>query len=162
MFSYCIIPASLTTIIWTDFFPTLKKKMKIDHDHTIFLDSHKEHWPSQYSCTCVRTLQDMDGKSNMKNKKAVLSGSKDSSSWMAHCLGASNKWSTAQSCPERLYSLCVWKPSRLNWITPSRIWSDIIAGSAWVRDWTPWGYNLNYPMIRDVILWSMSPCLVKV
>lgn len=107
MFSYCIIPASLTTIIWTDFFLTLKKKMKIDHDHTIFLDSHKEHWPSQYSCTCVRTLQDIDGKSNMKNKKAVLSGSKDSSSWMAHCLGASNKWSTAQSCPERLYSLCL-------------------------------------------------------
>lgn len=69
--------------------------MKVDHDHAIFLDSHKEHCLSQYSCICVRTLQDMDGKSNVKNKKAVLAGSKGSGSWTALCLGASNKWSTA-------------------------------------------------------------------
>lgn len=136
-------------------FLTLKKKMNADNDHVIFLDSDKEHCLSQYSCICVRTLQDMHGKSNVKYKKAVLSGSKGSGSGLVLCLGPSNEWSTAQSCPERLYSLCVWKSSRLNWIKPSRIWSDFTAGSAWVRDWTPWSHNLNYPMTGDMILWPI-------
>lgn len=81
MFSYCITPAILTTIILFFFFFRAQKNSKLKMITKVFLILTRS-MVSQYSCICVRTLHPLDEKSNLKNKKAVLSGSKGSDWWM--------------------------------------------------------------------------------